>query len=100
MTKSLTSIRHSLEVETDEAPLCSLRLLLSNLSSSLLQLRRNSAPHTMQSSRKGSNTVTMDRLRKNTFSHPVKVTMPLVARMGERLKLLVDMIRLVQDRDE
>lgn len=42
----------------------------------------------------------MHRPRKNTFSHPVKVTMPLVATMEERLKLLVHMVRLLQDRDK
>ena len=72
--KLLTSIRLSLVVENDRAPLHSLRSLLSNLSSSL-----------RQSSRDRSRNMTMGRLEKHTFSRPVKVTMPRVAEMGDRL---------------
>ena len=42
----------------------------------------------------------MDRLGKNTFSHPVKVTMPQVARMEDHLIPLIHIRRLTPDRDK
>ena len=91
--KLLTPTRHYLVVENGRAPFRSLKYLLSNLSSSLIQPRRNRVAFKAKFSRKGSSKMTMDSLGKTQLSRPVKATMPRAARMGDCLALDRDKIR-------